>query len=337
MSTKQFRVCSSENCKARLPDLSYDGHSKCSNCIGKLCAVDDHCDECVAWPSETFNIYLKHRHTLELTRLRKAKQRAKAKQASNVGDGQQAVTGHSLSPSPSTSVVSLSTSPISPYSPTTITKSISMTPTAVTQAPSDQVVSRAEFDSLKELIMTMATDLASVVADKRSGQGNSINVHSESVPQPSLAVPSTSGIDSRLTSLGREPPVDRTILSLVEGFTTPEGESCLPEACPMVQQETLERSRKRSRELDSATRAKRQRAPSRERVPGSTTAVAHVSSAASPSPAHASPAVKPSQSHAPSSLVTLPSSLARSTTPYPSRLAVRPRLMDRFRIQWYCP
>ena len=296
MSSKQFRVCSSENCKARLPDLSYDGHSKCSNCIGKLCAVDDHCDECVAWPSETFNIYLKHRHTLELTRLRKAKQRAKAKQSGNVGDGQQAVTGHSLSPSPSTSVVSLSTSPISPYSPSTMTKSISMTPTAVTQAPSDQVVSRAEFDSLKELIMTMATDLASVVADKRSGQGSKVDVHSESVPQPSLAVPSTSGIDSRLSSLGREPPVDRTILSLVEGSTMPEGEPCLPEACPMVQQETLDRGRKRSRDIESVDRAKRQRAPSRERVPGS--ARSHVSSAATPARTHVT-AVTPSRSHAP--------------------------------------
>ena len=81
MSAKQFRVCASEGCKARLADFSYDQHSKCSTCIGKLCSFDDHCLECAAWSNETFATYIKHRHTLELTRKRKAKQRAKAKQS----------------------------------------------------------------------------------------------------------------------------------------------------------------------------------------------------------------------------------------------------------------
>ena len=174
------------------------------------------------------------------------------------------------------SVVSLSSSsPISPYSPSALTRTIPSTPTAEFQAPSDQVISRGEFDSLKAMMITMASDSAAL----RSGNKQA---HSDSVPQPSLVVPSTSGVDS-LRSPDCEPTGGRTILSLVEGFAAPEGESRLPESCPMEQQETLaDRSRKRSREpKDSAGRAKRQRAPSRER--GS---------------AHASPAVYPSQRHA---------------------------------------
>ena len=154
MSSKQFRVCSSEGCKVRLPDISYDGHSKCAGCIGKLCDSNNHCTECAEWSDDVFARYLKHRHVLELTRLRKAKQRAKAKQAG--GDGQLPVTAHSLSPSPSVSIVSLSSSsPISPYSPSALTKTITSTPTAALQAPSDQVISRDEFDYLKSMMISL--------------------------------------------------------------------------------------------------------------------------------------------------------------------------------------
>ena len=199
----------------RLPDFSYDGHSKCAGCIGKLCSVDDHCLECAEWSNATFDRYLKHRHVLELTRLRKAKQRAKAKQLPVVGDNQQAVTAHSLSPSPTMSVVSLSSSsPISPYTPSASTRTIPSTPPAVIQAPSGQVISRDEFDSLKAMMMTMASDLAAL----RSGN----QAHSDSVPQPSLAVPSTSGVDSR-SSLDRDPTGARIIQTLVDGSTAPEG------------------------------------------------------------------------------------------------------------------
>ena len=261
MATKQFRVCASENCKVRLPDFKYDGHSRCSTCIGQVCNFNNHCLECADWPNDVFDRYVKHRHVLELTRLRKAKQRSKAKQSLEVS--KLPVSAHSVSPSPSVSVVSLSpSSSISAYSPSAITQTLSSTPTAVTSAPQgDQVVTRSEFDSLKLLMATMASDLAAL------RRGND-EVHSESVPPPSLAVPPTSGVEAR----SADPSVSRMILSPVEGCAEPVGEPSPTEACPRIQQETLlaDRSRKRVRDIDSVERKKRQRSPSRER--GSTTA-----------------------------------------------------------------
>ena len=62
--SKHFRVCSTENCKIRLPDIVYDGHSRCSTCIGKVCNLNDHCFECAGWSNEMFDKYVKHRHML---------------------------------------------------------------------------------------------------------------------------------------------------------------------------------------------------------------------------------------------------------------------------------
>ena len=297
-------MCSSDNCKNRLPDLTYDGHSRCSSCIGQLCSFENHCLECAGWPNEVFDRYIKHRHMLELNRIRKAKKRAKTRQSSVVGGSQQQVPAHSVSPSPSPSIVSLSaSSSVSPYSPTAMTKSITSTPTAVAQVPSDQVVTRGEFDYLKNMMISMASDLAALRSDRP--------IHSENVPQPSLVVPLTSGVDAP-PSLGGDPPGVRTILSLAEGFAATEGESCLPEACPMALQETLDRSRKRSREpKDLAEKAKRQRPPDREQ-----------GSSASRSPSCLRQGHTPS---APLSLALLPPTLARSVLPYPRVLAPPPR------------
>ena len=153
--SKQYRVCSSDNCKVRLPDLTHDGHSRCSSCIGHLCSRDNHCLECAGWGNDVFDRYLKHRHTLELTRARKAKQRSKAKQSSVdslISQQPLAASAHSISPSTS-SVVNLSVaSPVSAYSPSA-NPSTSSTPPAVVSSPSDQVVTRSEFDSLKNLMI----------------------------------------------------------------------------------------------------------------------------------------------------------------------------------------
>ena len=78
--SKQFRVCSSINCKIRLPDLTYDGHLKCSACIGQVCLLDNRCVECAGWPNDVFERFVKHRHMLELNKVRKAKQCSKTKQ-----------------------------------------------------------------------------------------------------------------------------------------------------------------------------------------------------------------------------------------------------------------
>ena len=74
-----FRSCATVNCNRRLPDVKFDGHSKCVKCVGHTCSVDNKCDECSLWPIEQFASYLKHRHKLEVDRLRKAKQRQRIK------------------------------------------------------------------------------------------------------------------------------------------------------------------------------------------------------------------------------------------------------------------
>ena len=56
--------------------------------------------ECAGWSNEVFDKYVKHRHTLELNKLRKAKQRSKSKLVTSVIDQQVAGTAHSVSPSP---------------------------------------------------------------------------------------------------------------------------------------------------------------------------------------------------------------------------------------------
>ena len=263
--SRQFRFCKTLDCKVRLPDLVYDGHSLCSNCIGKVCTLGNRCSECINWSDELFDSYAKHRHTLELNKLRKAKQRSKAKQSTQLTlvsvDNKVAVSAHSVSPSPPGSIVNVSTnSSISAYSPSAPVKTLP-SPTANPSAPSDQVVTRSEFDSLKSLIASMASDLAALRKPVQVG------VHSESVPPPTLALPSSSVVDY----CDRDPSVNPMLLPLVGGGEVPEGESCPTLACPEAKQESLafddnlDRGRKRFRELkDVPSRAKRQRPPSRQ-------------------------------------------------------------------------
>ena len=260
----KYRVCSTDGCKVRMPDLAFDRHTRCQTCVGKACSFDDHCEECASWSNEDFDRFVKHRHTLELTRLRKAKQRAKAKLSTSAGNFQTAVTGaaHSVSPSPSRSVVSLSpSSSVSVYSPSSSLPILLPTnsPAADSSAPQGQVVTRSEFDNLKNLMLSMATDLAAIRKD--SGQA-----HSDSVPPPSQSVSLNPVVDVS----DRDPAVHRPEPLLVEGKAVPSGESCPTGSCPMIQMETssdLDRGRKRVREpKDTAERRKRKRSPSRERA-----------------------------------------------------------------------
>ena len=224
--SKQFRFCSTGNCKVRLPDISYDGHTLCSVCIGKVCSLTDRCAECASWTPEVFDKYVRHRHTLELNKLRKAKQRTKSKLVVSVIDRQVAGTAHSVSPSPSSSVVNLSTtSSVSAYSPSAATQPISSSPTATVSAPSDQVVTRSEFDSLKALMASMASDLASL---RKSGNSNVAQVHSDCVPPPAHDVSPSSVVDL----CDRDPPVNPMLCPLVGGGSVPVGESCPTLACP---------------------------------------------------------------------------------------------------------
>ena len=147
--SRQFRFCKTLDCKVRLPDLAYDGHSLCSNCIGKVCTLGNRCSECIGWSDDLFDSYVKHRHTLELNKLRKAKQRSKAKQLTLVSvDHKVAASAHSVSPSPPSSIVNISSaSSVSAYSPSAAPISLPNSPTADSSAPRDQVVTRTEFDS----------------------------------------------------------------------------------------------------------------------------------------------------------------------------------------------
>ena len=79
-----FRICVSENCKARLPIIKYDGHSHCSNCVGHICDYDNKCPECEEWPKEVFDDYIKHRKKLEVVRERKARNRLRNKESKHV-------------------------------------------------------------------------------------------------------------------------------------------------------------------------------------------------------------------------------------------------------------
>ena len=257
--SKQFRVCASLDCKIRLPDLAYDGHTKCSGCIGKVCSLEDRCVECKDWPSDVFDKFVKHRHQLELNKVRKAKQRSKAKQLileREAGSDQQvlAVAAHSVSPSPPCSVINVSSaSSVSAYSPTTAPISLPITPTAESSAPRDQVVTRNEFDSLKSIMLTIASDLAAMKKDRVKD-----SVHSESVPPPTQSLPQTSVVDTGDV----DPSVNPMLLPLVRGGEAPEGGFCPTLACPVVNPESLglavERGRKRFREFkDLPVREKR--------------------------------------------------------------------------------
>ena len=212
--------------------------------------------ECAGWSNEVFDKYVKHRHTLELNKLRKAKQRSKSKLVTSVIDQQVAGTAHSVSPSPPSSVVNISSaSSISAYSPSAATQPIQLSPTAIVSAPSDQVVTRTEFDSLKAIMMSMASDLASL----RKGDNNSslAKVHGDVSPS------------SVVDLCDRDPPGNPMLLPLVGGGLVPVGESCPTLACPEADHEPvgLDRSRKRVREVkDVSEQVKRQRPPSRPRA-----------------------------------------------------------------------
>ena len=68
-----IRIGVQQDCTNRLPKLKYDQHSKCSECLGKLCQVDNRCEECASWTEEFMFSYLRHRKKLMQDRARKAR------------------------------------------------------------------------------------------------------------------------------------------------------------------------------------------------------------------------------------------------------------------------
>ena len=169
---------------------------------------------------------------------------------------------HSVSPSPSCSVVNFSSaSSVSAYSPSAAPISLPDFPTADSFTPRDQVVTRTEFDSLKSLMITMASDLA---AFRKRAVDSQPCAHSESVTPPTQVLPQSSVVDI----CDRYPSVNPMLLPPVGGGEAPKGESCPTLACTVVIPESLglavERGRKHFRELkDLPESAKRQRPPSR--------------------------------------------------------------------------
>ena len=62
------------------PDyLSYDTHTLCEKCRGKVCDYKSFCDECDSWTKDFRRMYMKHQHTLYLKHVSKENAKAKAK------------------------------------------------------------------------------------------------------------------------------------------------------------------------------------------------------------------------------------------------------------------
>ena len=55
---RKIRTCNM--CRARMSNLDLDPHLICISCRGVDCTLADRCNECVVWPDERMNAYLKH-------------------------------------------------------------------------------------------------------------------------------------------------------------------------------------------------------------------------------------------------------------------------------------
>ena len=68
-----YRLCVATDCRARLPAIKYDRHTKCPECIGKVCGAGNRCDECSTWTEGQFASFIKHKKKLKSDRVRNAK------------------------------------------------------------------------------------------------------------------------------------------------------------------------------------------------------------------------------------------------------------------------
>ena len=250
-----FRICATLDCKSRLPDLKYDGHSKCVTCIG-YCDVDNRCDECKHWPTELFASFLKHRHKLQMDRQRKSKSRQKARESKELlklsatsdkefdSDGPVSCKGaHVISPSGSSSNVSkelglglndpltkddislLSPRNLSLLSSSSVPKCLPKSPTAAISAPvSDQgiSVSAAEFKELLTAVSNQSVTLQSLAQNVNllmADRASSVSVHSASVFPPGQDLGSRP-----VVGLGSDPQSSGVLCAQVAGGPGSGGE-----------------------------------------------------------------------------------------------------------------
>ena len=173
MSKQQYRTCAVESCKNRMPDLAYDGHIRCSTCIGQECNYELKCAECCDWSEEQFKAFVKHRHTLQVSRARKARYRKEKKTGSQVvSGGEQPPVTSAHNVSDSGSVEDSFASSVSPYSPSASIKPLLNTPTAASSSlDRDQVVKRTEFERLQRMMETFMSEFQEFVM---SGQLKSL-------------------------------------------------------------------------------------------------------------------------------------------------------------------
>ena len=187
-SMASFRICTSLDCRNRLPDFKHDKHSKCSLCIGHVCDLDIKCNECNLWPDEKFKYFLKHRHKLTVARERKARDRQRAREIkiSATADKEfcnvSRKRAHSISPSVSSGsggkvlIVDdvsnnlISSPTLSVASSLSVPRASPRTPTAVPSAPiGDQGITVAQFNELFASVKTMNDRLNSVIDVVHSG------------------------------------------------------------------------------------------------------------------------------------------------------------------------
>ena len=55
------RSCPS--CSSRMSSLLYDQHKLCVTCRGEECEFNNKCFECLSWPDDIFEKYVKHRRS----------------------------------------------------------------------------------------------------------------------------------------------------------------------------------------------------------------------------------------------------------------------------------
>ena len=64
------RTCPS--CNLRMSSFLHDRHSKCINCRGNECSLENRCSECESWSNEVMSKYVKHCKSLDCKKARKS-------------------------------------------------------------------------------------------------------------------------------------------------------------------------------------------------------------------------------------------------------------------------
>ena len=57
-------LCSCPSCSSRMISLLYDQHKLCVTCCGQEYEFHNKCVECLSWPDDIFEKYVKHRRSL---------------------------------------------------------------------------------------------------------------------------------------------------------------------------------------------------------------------------------------------------------------------------------